>query len=179
MKESSMNRSIRFAALAAAGLLSISTTALAQDATPPAGANVTVAPLLDASGATLGWAAVTAGPGGSATVIVQGLTPGEHGIHLHTTGDCDPAGESPFAGAGGHLNPDGAMHGSHAGDLGNLIADADGDAVYTLTHELTADLLADADGTALVLHADPDDGVTDPSGNSGTRIACAVLFAAA
>lgn len=173
-----MIRSLRIAAIAAAGLLSISTAAFAQDATPPAGNDVVVAPLLDASGATLGWAAVTAGPGGTATVIVQGLTPGEHGIHLHTTGNCDPAGESPFAGAGGHLNPDGVAHGSHAGDLGNLVADADGDALYTLSHELTSDLLADPDGTALVIHADPDDLVTDPSGNSCTRIACAVIFAA-
>jgi Cu-Zn family superoxide dismutase len=75
------------------------------------------------------------------------------------------------------------MHGSHAGDIGNLIADENGDAVFELgssswTLDDGANGLADADGTALVIHETVDDLVTDPSGNSGARIACAVLFAA-
>jgi Cu-Zn family superoxide dismutase len=73
------------------------------------------------------------------------------------------------------------MHGSHAGDLGNLMADENGDAVYliesgTWTLDDGAHGLANADGTALVIHETVDDLVTDPSGNSGSRLACAVLF---
>ena len=80
-------------------------------------------------------AAVTAGPDGQATltVLAAGLTPGEHGIHVHETGLCDPSGEKPFTTAGAHLNPEGVAHGDHAGDLGNLLADADGDVFFTAT----------------------------------------------
>jgi Cu-Zn family superoxide dismutase len=102
-----------------------------------------------------------------------------HGIHLHAIGRC----EGPdFKSAGGHWNPAGHQHGrdnpmgAHLGDLPNF--DVAGQTVASLTLPvggITAADLADADGTALVIHADPDDYKTDPSGNSGARIACAVL----
>jgi superoxide dismutase, Cu-Zn family len=114
---------------------------------------------------------------------VSGQNAGEHGIHLHATGKCDAPG---FASAGGHLNPSAHQHGTlnpsgpHAGDLPNIMIGPDG--AGTLAAQLTgnaADMavsLFDADGTAIVLHAGPDDYKTDPSGNSGGRIACGVLM---
>jgi len=117
------------------------------------------------------------------------VTPGQHGIHFHAVGAC--AGPD-FATAGPHFNPTGKMHGAqnpqgpHAGDLPNLTVTAAAAGGPTATLTTTAITLAggpasifDADGTALVIHANPDDEVTDPSGNSGGRVACAVLTAAA
>jgi superoxide dismutase, Cu-Zn family len=115
------------------------------------------------------------GPHAEIKVRVEGLSPGEHGIHLHAVGTCEgPA----FQSAGGHWNPAGRKHGhlnpagAHMGDLMNLAVGADGRASATL--HVGGDM-ADADGTSLVIHARPDDYLTDPSGNSGDRIACAVL----
>jgi len=144
---------------------------------------VQFADLIDAQDATIG--RIAFGPnedGVGGIVMVEGLSPGDHGIHLHSVGSCDAAGEKPFDSAGSHFNPGDMHHGMHAGDLGNLTVDPDGNALFifgsaswTLDDGLFG--LADADGTALVIHETVDDLVTDPSGNSGARIACAVLFA--
>ena len=125
---------------------------------------------------------VAAGDAVTINVTVIGLAKGAHGVHLHTFGTCDgPA----FASAGGHLNPHAKQHGSanpagsHLGDLPNLMVDGYG--AGSLAEKLSDGRAAveaalfDADGTALVIHADSDDYKTDPSGNSGPRIACAVL----
>jgi len=158
----------------------------AQDAADPSGSSVEgmhISPLMDAAGNEVGLVAIgNDGAGVGGTILVHGMVPGEHGIHLHAVGSCDPEGEKPFDSAGPHFNPEELMHGSHAGDIGNLIADENGDAVFLLgSSAWTLDDgmhgLADADGTALVIHETVDDLVTDPSGNSGARIACAVLFA--
>ena len=113
---------------------------------------------------------------------VTGVAAGPHGFHLHTTGSCVAP---DFTSAGGHLNPLGRDHGtmatdgSHLGDLPNIVVQPGGSG--TLTAELqgtraqVAEWLFDADGTAVVLHANPDDYRTDPSGNAGSRIACGVL----
>ncbi|WP_375767518.1 superoxide dismutase family protein [Archangium gephyra] len=116
-------------------------------------------------------------------VEATGLEPGKHGIHFHQVGLCETPG---FTSAGGHFNPMDKQHGlesptgAHAGDLPNLEADASGKASYkATTNRVTLDegplSIFDADGTALVIHASPDDQVTDPSGNSGARVACGVL----
>jgi Cu-Zn family superoxide dismutase len=112
-------------------------------------------------------------------IDASGLPPGQHGVHLHATGRCDPPG---FTSAGAHWNPTQKQHGHlnpagwHRGDLGNLGAGADGRIVAgLLVPGATIAELHDADGTAFVMHARPDDERTDPSGNSGDRIACAVL----
>lgn len=115
-------------------------------------------------------------------VEVHGLAEGVHGTHVHTTGKC----EGPdFASAGGHWNPTTHQHGKdnpmgpHAGDMPNLSVGADGrdKTIFTLPSGTYAGLL-EGDGSALVVHAGPDDYKTDPSGNSGGRIACGVFQAA-
>ena len=112
-----------------------------------------------------------------------GMPAGVHGIHLHEKGLCDGP---KFEGAGAHWNPTAKKHGrdnpegAHAGDMANLTVAADGTATVSVpvagakisSGEM---MLADADGTALVIHAKADDYKTDPSGNSGDRIACAVV----
>ena len=109
----------------------------------------------------------------------SGLTHGVHGVHVHAVGRCDPP---DFASAGAHWNPAEKKHGinnpagPHAGDMPNVEVAANGvlSATLTLAGASMASLL-DADGAALVIHAAADDYVTDPSGNSGARIACAVI----
>jgi Cu-Zn family superoxide dismutase len=117
------------------------------------------------------------------SIAVLGLSPGVHGVHLHTTGACDAPG---FESAGGHLNPAGRQHGSdnpagsHLGDLPNLVVGNSGAGTVSATLPGSRDAvlaqLFDGDGTAVVVHANPDDYRTDPSGNSGGRIACGVLM---
>ena len=136
--------------------------------------------LVGASGQVLGQVRMWETPGGVTFRIgAAGLPHGIHGIHVHGVGRCDPPG---FTTAGPHWNPAGRKHGfnnpagPHAGDLPNVTVAANGvlaEAV-TLPGASFASLL-DADGSALVIHAHADDYVTDPSGNSGDRIACAVI----
>ena len=109
----------------------------------------------------------------------SGLTPGLHGVHLHAVSKCEgPA----FQSAGGHLNPAAKKHGHqnpegpHQGDLGNLPSGGDGRADVTLTVPgTTLRALLGGSGISLVVHAAVDDDKTDPSGNSGPRVACAIL----
>lgn len=114
-------------------------------------------------------------------VEVHGMTRGIHGIHIHTVGKC----EGPdFASAGGHWNPTAHQHGKdnpmgpHAGDMPNLSVGEDGRdrTIFKLPGGTFAGLM-DADGAAIVIHANADDYKTDPSGNSGGRIACGVFHA--
>lgn len=138
------------------------------------------ATLVSADGAPRGSARLSDAPGGIAVKVeATGLTAGAHGIHIHTTGRCDAP---DFASAGPHWNPTGRQHGrdnpqgAHHGDLPNLTVDADGRGTLNLsTPGGTLAELFDADGAALVIHASADDNRTDPSGNSGGRIACGVV----
>lgn len=117
-------------------------------------------------------------------VEASGLAQGAYGAHLHTVGRCDPPG---FESAGPHWNPTARQHGKdnpagpHKGDLPNLLVGADGRGAFEfvvsaarLTGAGERSLLDD-DGAAVVVHAMADDYRTDPSGNSGARIACGVL----
>lgn len=166
--------------------LSVAFSVEAQESSPAATVDdVIVASIRDVNDQEIGLAAVSAGANGqvSVAVIARGLEPGEHGLHIHETGVCDAAGDSPFTSAGGHFNPTSALHGDHAGDLGNGRVDEKGDLLlvansdqFTLADGETS--LRDADGSAVVIHAGRDDLTTDPSGDSGSRIACAVLVAA-
>ncbi|CAN5335491.1 N/A [soil metagenome] len=112
---------------------------------------------------------------------VRGLVPGsEHGFHIHEKGSCADNGMA----SGGHFNPSGAVHGkfaapgSHAGELPSLVADASGVARFSVdVHSISLNDAAanNVVGRAIVVHKDPDDYTTQPAGNSGPRIACAVI----
>ena len=140
----------------------------------------------DAEGNVVGTAQFAEGAYGLVvSVEAQGLPPGEHGIHLHETGVCEPPA---FESAGGHINPAGAQHGlenpagPHAGDLPGMTVAGDGTAAYEATTDRVTlsgsdGALLDADGSAIVVHADADDQATDPTGNSGDRVACGVVTA--
>jgi Cu-Zn family superoxide dismutase len=142
------------------------------------------AQLRNAAGHTVGSATFTqVGKGIRVVLEVQGLPPGVKAVHVHAVGRCDPP---DFATAGSHFNPQGRQHGAknpegpHAGDLPNVSVGADGRGRLESTTELltlqrSPNSLFDANGSAVVVHAAPDDFRTDPTGNSGARIACGVV----
>ena len=150
-------------------------------------ANSQTVTLRDAAGRTVGTAVLTPATEGVQVVLsVNGLPPGAHGVHVHQTGLCEPP---DFTSAGGHFNPADRQHGfenpagSHAGDLPNMTVDANGrGSLSAVARGATlegsgANSLRKPGGTALVVHATADDYRTDPSGNSGARIACGVIAA--
>ena len=123
-----------------------------------------------------------AGNGVLVTGTLNEVAPGPHAIHFHTVGKCEP----PFETAGGHFNPTGKQHGimnaagHHAGDMPNIVMPEEGQGVIQIFAAGVSlapgeGSLRDEDGTAIVIHAGPDDYKTDPSGASGDRIACGVV----
>lgn len=148
------------------------------------GVTSATARLMGASGSPVGTVMLTqTREGVRISVQASGLTPGEHGIHVHAVGQCDPPA---FTSAGGHFNPTNMQHGllnpagPHAGDLPNLVAAANGTANYVATTDRItlgagARSIFDADGSAVVIHATADDQVSDPAGDSGARVACGVV----
>ena len=148
----------------------------------------TVAPtrtaqMIDSTGKSIGTASMLDSRQGPLLVLkLQGVPVGTHGLHVHANGACDPPA---FESAGPHLNPASRKHGTrnpagpHAGDLPNVRARADGtvDTTLVLPRDLlgTSALGPGAPARALVLHAKADDMMTDPTGNSGSRIVCGVL----
>lgn len=117
---------------------------------------------------------------------IGGLAPGSaHGFHVHEKGDCSAADASS---AGGHFNPTGNAHGRasmpmhHAGDMDNIVANADGVAkidIHLSGVSLGGGSANDIVGRAIIVHGDPDDYRSQPSGNAGPRVACGVIEAAA
>jgi len=137
-------------------------------------------PLINSAGQTIGTVRAWQTAGGvSFHVRATGLTHGVHGIHVHPIGRCDPP---DFATAGTHWNPTGKQHGlnnpqgPHAGDIPNVTVAANGvlDQTVVLANATMAQLL-DADGSSIMIHANADDYVSQPAGNSGPKIACAVI----
>lgn len=155
------------------------------------GKNVTVR-VKDAAGAEIGKVKLRE-QGGSVLVRAQlaGLTPGFHGFHVHSVGECVP----PFTSAGGHYNPAGTGHGTHAGDMPSLLVLEDGTAhLQSATDRFTIDELRDSDGSAIMVHALSDnftniptryqsttegtfgpDSATLATGDAGGRYACGVI----
>lgn len=149
--------------------------------TPPPSA---AAHLKDASGRAVG-TAVLLQQGSEVRVLldVSGLPAGDKAVHIHEVGQCDPPS---FESTRGHFNPTGAPHGTgnprgpHAGDLSNITIDTAGRGHLEVTAkrvslEKGSTSLFDADGSAIVVHANADDMLTDPDGNSGARLACGVI----
>jgi len=137
------------------------------------------AQLIDGTGKPIGDVAISEDANGiTLRPSAAGLPPGTHGVHLHEIGQC---GTPDFKSAGAHWNPANRKHGrenpegAHMGDLANIQIEADGRGESILLIGATRHALADADGTSIVIHANADDYKTDPSGNSGDRIACAVI----
>jgi Cu-Zn family superoxide dismutase len=144
--------------------------------------------LKDAQGKIVGSAilwdhADTQGGGVGMELNFESLPPGEHAIHFHQNAKCDAP---DFKSAGGHFNPDAKKHGlenpegHHAGDNPNFTVGADGKAHFkTVNKDVTlgsdSHSLYSNGGTAIVVHAKPDDQKTDPSGNAGDRIACGAI----
>lgn len=210
-------------ALASAVVLALGSAGLtmAQDATPASSrSSISAVGVVNADGLQIGTVTGSEYDGAVTLVITaSNLAAGDHGMHIHETGTCDPEGEEPFDSAGAHFNPAGTTHGpgvatvevliqepeagaatpaaeaitslaspvasaeSHAGDLGNITVDETGRITVSVTTTSVTfadgaeNSLADADGSALVIHENADDLATDPTGESGGRIACAVLFA--
>ena len=158
---------------------------------PPNEANIAAeadaplrAELRDPDGAVLARATLSRqGDGVRVLLEAAGLGAGTYGAHVHMTGRCDAP---DFASAGGHWNPTEHQHGhdnpqgAHLGDLPNLVVAADGTGAISFdiagaTLRGGGNAVLDEDGAAVIVHADPDDYRTDPSGNSGARIACGAV----
>lgn len=176
---------MKFRQLACSALTLIFLAACAADdgVEPASGAAEASADLRDASGRTLASAVASETNGVRVRVEAAGLTPGTYAVHVHAVGRCDPP---DFQSAGPHWNPTAHQHGRlnpqgpHMGDLPNLSVGTDGNGAVEFTIVGAAlrggdHPLLDGDGAAVVVHANPDDYRTDPSGNSGARIACGVL----
>lgn len=137
-------------------------------------------PLIDQSGKTIGSVRAWQTAGGvSFHVEANGLPHGVHGIHVHPIGRCDPP---DFSTAGTHWNPTNKQHGlnnpngPHAGDLPNVTVAANGVLSQTVVlPNATMAQLLDADGSSIMIHANADDYVSQPAGNSGAKIACAII----
>jgi Cu-Zn family superoxide dismutase len=147
-------------------------------------AQTATAVVKNAEGAAIGTIGLTQVSDGVLVKLeVKGLPPGEHAFHVHAVGKCEP----PFTTAGGHFNPDNRKHGMmaaeghHAGDMPNVIVPASGDVTVEVVNGAVTlekgkpNSLYKPDGTAFVIHAAADDYKTDPTGNAGGRIACAVV----
>ena len=170
--------------------------AAADSASAAAGSAQLTARLVDPDGGEVGVATLTGVEGGTQVdVRVTGLPPGFHGFHVHAVGVCEPDSPSPtdpsmtgdFLSAGGHIGAGETDHGEHAGDLPLLyVTDAGTGTLTAVTDALTLDQLTDGDGSAVMVHADPDnyanvperyapggpDQMTRNTGDAGGRIAC-------
>jgi Cu-Zn family superoxide dismutase len=179
-----MKAQLMAAAAIAAFVSGCATRGADEAAGPPPAASAAQADIRDPAGRTVARATATQmGDSLRISVVAAGLPAGVYGAHVHAIGRCDPPA---FESAGPHWNPSGRQHGrdnprgQHLGDLPNLLVGTDGRGSFEFTIP-GASLRAggrralDADGAAVVIHARADDYRSEPSGNSGARIACGVL----
>ena len=166
-------------------LASLALLAALAGATVASGPPHASATFVNADGVTVGWARLVEDATGRVhvNIHVKGLAQGLHGVHIHSVGACSPT----FVAAGGHYNPLVHEHGlenpagPHAGDLPNLVVNGAGVGhLDATTDRVTLSqgpaTLFDATGSAFIIHANPDDQVTNATnGGSGARIACAVI----
>lgn len=175
-----MNKLVKFTFLSAATLLILGSCNRAEESQEqkPRKAVAVIHPT--ENNEVKGTVTFTEVPGGVLIVgDFTGLKPGKHGFHVHEHGDCSAHDASS---AGGHFNPTNKKHGGpgnpdrHVGDMGNVVANEKGIAHYERVDELIK--LSGPDsiiGRSVVIHADEDDMVTQPTGNSGARIGCGVV----
>lgn len=193
-------RSLRTAAIMAVLAAGVAVLPVASGAAADGSGRTARAVVRDTTGATIGTVTLASSDGKLFVVgSLSRLTPGFHGFHIHAVGICDPRATDaagnivPFASAGGHLNPAGAVHGHHAGDLPLLLVASDGKATSaTETDAVTLAAIFDADGAAIIIHAAPDnyaniptrysaagvpgpDAATLATGDSGGRVACGIV----
>jgi superoxide dismutase, Cu-Zn family len=172
---------MRLCIVTVAAMVGITTSALAQQMT----VQTYDAPITGGKGEEIGRIVIRGGA--TATVVriairAGGIQPGWHGVHFHAIGDCSDHGQ--FEKSKAHVNPESAKHGllnpdgPDEGDLPNVFAHNDG----SVNAEIATDVLLkgegglmDADGSALLIHAAEDDHTSQPIGNSGNRIACALI----
>ena len=188
MNEHMRTRLWSHVAVVLGGTLVLVTLLLGFGTPDPAAAQMARAEFIDGQGKTIGTATLRDDPRGVVLITVRlaNLPPGRLGFHIHAIGRCDPP---DFASAGPHFNPELRKHGlqsdegPHAGDLRNLIVEADGTVEMTVgAREVTlgsptnSHSLFGPTGTALVVHARADDMQTDPAGGAGPRIACGVIM---
>ena len=175
--------------IAMASLVSISAAGYndaAPDGSDAGNAAAARAAMRDSSGRTVGEAVLTQTPNGVLLKVdLRGVEAGVHAIHIHQTGRCDPP---TFESANGHFAPDTNEHGfldergPHAGDLPNIHVPESGSVSFeylvdrVTLHGGRPGSLLDADGAALVMHAEPDDYQTDPAGAAGDRLVCGVIM---
>ena len=169
-------------ALASAALFA---TAVCAPALAQTSAETAEAAIVGSTGEPIGKLSIRGGPNATVVRIAinpGGLTPGWHGIHFHSVGDCSDPGQ--FQLSKGHVNHDDSKHGllnpdgPEEGDLPNIFANADGSANAEVVADLPltgAEGLKNADGSALVIHANEDDHTSQPIGNAGARVACAAI----
>ena len=166
----------------------------AQEATPDllAPQMGATALLQDVNGGDVGTVTFSNRADGKVVIVAQvyNLVSGFHGLHIHSVGVCDASGDTPFASAGAHLNPDGTTHPDHSGDLPSVLVGLDGmGEMMVVTDRFVLEDLMDEDGSAIMIHSNEDNFANIPErygtpdeetlagGDSGERAACGVIQA--